>query len=354
MIRYWVMGLALLYSAFTLIALGVVYKEKSHSDRTHEVRMSADRTEPGLTPPDPIPETGAFVPVYVGIYIDSIDTMSIKDSSWSATFFLWFRWQGDKNLDPAQNAQLVDARVEKKEVLQRSTNESGMNYQRVRITARMFKSFNTVRVPLDDHLLTLAIEDGANDVTKLRYIADKESNFSSRVRIAGYDVTSFKTVVKNHTYRSNYGDPNDGARKTFTEFTCGVKIARSSLGLYIKLLLALFAGITLTICSFFIRPPDAGARFSLPTASYFGAVANSYTISSTLPSTGQFGLIDYVTALGLITIFLCMGATLVSMYFHTRKQEAFSKSLDRATRITIGVAYVLANVSLPIVAFFRI
>lgn len=355
LIQIWIVGLIVLYSVFTAVALSVVYKEKYHSDDMHAIRMSANRVEPGLTPPDPLPESGSFVPVYVGLYVDSVDALSIKDSYWTSTFYLWFRWKGDKTLDPSKSVQLVDARIEKKDLLEQYTGEDGMNYQRSRISARMFKTFNTTRVPLDDHLLTIALEDGSHDATKLRYIADEDSNISSRVRIPGYNVSNFKTVVKNHTYKSNYGDPRTtGTRKTFTEFVYGLKIARTSMGLYIKLLLALFAGITLTIAGFYVRPPDAGARFSLPTASYFGAVANSYTISSSLPSNGQFGLIDYVTALGLTTIFLCMGATLVSIYFHVRKQEAFSKSLDRATRITISIAYVMANIALPLTAYSRI
>jgi hypothetical protein len=356
LIRYWVAGLVALYSIVTVIALSVVYNEKRDSDNLHAIRMSSDRVEPGLTPPEALPPTGDFVTVNVGLYVDSVDTFSIKDSFWTATFYVWFRWSGDKDLDPTKNVQLVDARIEKKEVLEQHAGADGVNYQRARISARLFKTFNTTRVPLDDHLLVIALEDGARDGTKLRYVADSDSNVSSRVRIAGYKVSGFSAVVKNHTYKSAYGDPRfkDGARKTFTEFVYGLKIARMSMGLYFKLLLALFAGITLTICSFFIRPPDNGSRFSLPTASYFGAVANSYTISSTLPSTGQFGLIDYVTALGLMTIFLCMSATLVSAYYHTRKDEAFSRTLDRATRTTVGIMYILANVALPLTAFSHI
>jgi hypothetical protein len=355
-VRLWVLGLTLIYGIVTAVALVIVYKEKQESDNRHAIRMSADRVEAGLTPPEPLPPTGDFVSVNVGLYVDSIDNFSIKDSMWSTTFFMWFRWKGDKDLDPVKSVQLVDARIEKKDVLEQYAGEDGINYQRARISARMFKSFNTTRVPLDDHLLVIALEDGARDGTKLRYVIDPDSNVSSRTKIAGYKVTGFSSNVKNHTYKSSYGDPRfkDGSRKTFTEAVFGVKIARISMGLYFKLLLALFAGITLTLCSFFIRPPDNGARFSLPTASYFGAVANSYTISSTLPSTGQFGLIDYVTALGLMTIFICMAATLTSAYFYVRKDEAFSRTLDRATRTTIAIAYVLANVALPLTAFSTI
>jgi hypothetical protein len=316
--------------------------------------MSPNRVEAGLTPPDPLPATGDFVPVSVGLYLDNVDNFSIRDSFWSATFYVWFRWSGDPKLDPAKNFQLVEARVDKRDVVEQYFGNDGMNYQNVRVTARMTKFFNTTRVPLDDHLLTISLEDAARDGTKLRYVADSGTNVSSRVKIGGYRVTGFSSVVKNHTYKSNYGDPRTppGARKTFTEFVFGMPVKRASMGLYFKLLVGLFAGISLTLCSFFIRPSDTSPRFSLPTASYFGAVANSYLVNSMLPSSGQFGLIDYVTGLGLFTIFICMSASLVSGYYYLiKKDEQLSKMIDRATRNTVFIAYVLANCLLPLTAF---
>jgi hypothetical protein len=174
------------------------------------------------------------------------------------------------------------------------------------------------------------------------------------VKVTGYKVGAASSVVKNHTYRSSYGDPRlaPGTRKTFTEFVFGVPVKRASMGLYFKLLLGLFAGILLTLCSFYIRPSDTSPRFSLPTASYFGAVANSYLVGSTLPSSGQFGLVDYVTGLSLFTIFVCVSASLYSGYqWIIKKDEEYSRAIDQATRRTVTLLYVAANVVLPFVAF---
>ncbi len=352
-IKLLVLVLVVLYAIVTAAGLAAVQGEKRTAQTNHALRMSPDKVEAGFTAPDPLPPTGDFVRVSVGGYIDNIDSFSVKDSSWSATFYLWFRWKGDKGLDPAKGFQLIDARVDKRDVIEQYQGDDGVNYQRVRVTARFSKFFNTTRIPLDDHMMTITTED-ARDGTKLRYELDADSGISSRVKVAGYTVTNFATVVKNHTYKSAYGDPRvpAGSRKTFTSFVMGISVKRASAGTYVKLLIGLFAGILLTLCSFFIRPSDTSPRFSLPTASYFGAVANSYIVSSTLPSTGQFGLIDYVTGLGLFTIFVCMSASLLSGYYYiVKKEEAFSKMIDRATRTTILIVYVLSNIILPASAF---
>jgi hypothetical protein len=357
LLALWVVGLAVLYGVITTAAVLVVRGEKRTADTNHALRMSADKVEPGLTPPDPLPASGDFVRVSVGLYVDNVDTFSIKDSYWSATFYVWFQWSGDRGLDPARTFQLVDARIEKRDVLEQYTGDGGINYQRVRATARMAKFFNTTRVPLDDHLLTITVEDGERDGMKLRYEADPESGISSRVKISGYRVADFSYVVKNHTYRTSYGDPRitPGARRTFTQFLFGMHVQRASVGLYFKLLLGLFAGSLLALCSLFIRPPTASPRFSLPTAAYFGAVANSYLVSSMLPSTGQFGLVDYATGLGLFTIFICLTASLMSLYVYLiHKDEAFSKAIDRSTFATVLVLYLFANILLPLSAFINL
>ncbi|MBI3230433.1 MAG: hypothetical protein HYZ45_09720 [Burkholderiales bacterium] len=349
----WVMLMALVYLAIGLIASDVVQGEKVNANRNHAMRMAADQVEPGRTAPDPIPATGDFVPVTVGVYIDGIDNFSIRDSFWTTTFFIWFRWQGAANLDPGKTFQLVDAKIEKKELLD-SYSENGVNYQRFRVQAKVTKFFNTTRVPLDDHMLNLQVEDGARDASQLRYIADDESNISSRVRVPGYSMTGFTKVIKNHTYKTAYGDPRvtKGKHATFTDLNIGISVKRNSMGVYFKSFIGLFAGMLLTFTSFLIRASEGGPRVSMPVGSYFGAVANSYLVSSMLPSSGQFGLVEYVSFLGLFTIFTCLLAAVVSMFiWHVVGDKELSRAFDKATLTVIGLGYLAINIILPINAF---
>ena len=81
---------------------------------------------------------------------------------------------------------------------------------------------------------------------------------------------------------------------------------------------------------------------------YFGAVANSYLAGSLIPSSGQFGLVEYVTFLGLFTIFLSLIATVVSAFiWNTLDDRPLSRRFDRWTVVTIGLGYVAINLALP-------
>uniref|UniRef100_UPI00036CC596 hypothetical protein n=1 Tax=Herbaspirillum lusitanum TaxID=213312 RepID=UPI00036CC596 len=204
-------AVAVVYLICILFSVNVLRNNRVTAELNHQARMSSLGKEQGDSS-SALAAAASNVPtVSVGTYVDGIDTFSIKDSSWSATFYVWFCWTGEKSLDPGAKLVVVDGNIIKKEVLEEYHNDDGTHYQRLRVSAKFLKFFDTMRVPLEDHMLNIYLEDGARDSTKLRYVADASSNVSSRVQISGYKITGKSNVVKPHAYRSSYGDPRVGA-----------------------------------------------------------------------------------------------------------------------------------------------
>ena len=354
-LRYCAIGISIIYILIAILVVYIIQGEKDISKRNHALRMNPEAVEPGKTPPDPLPTNTDFKTVNVGIYLDGIENLSILDSYWTPTFYIWFRWKGDKSLDPGKYFRIVDGKIEKQDLQDSFIAPDGTNYELYRVVARVSKFFNTTRVPLDDHMLNIYVEDSANDVKRMRYVPDPLSGISSRVKIPGYNITGISTVVKPHTYKTSYGDPRveEGKRTTFSEYNYAVTIKRNSMGVFLKFFIGLYAGVILTICSFYIHPSDTGSRFALPSASYFGVIANAYMTNSFLPSSGYFGLADLVTSIGLFTISLCVIASLISVYFFLQKDEKeFSRQLDRVSRRYIGFGFIAVNILLPFCAFY--
>jgi len=290
-LKFWTIGISIAFFLLSVLVVFIVQGEKSIANKNHALRMSATDVEPGKTPPDPLPSNTDFTEVKIGIYLEGVENLSVRDSNWTPTFYLWFRWKGNQSLEPGKNFRLVDAKVDRKELVDSYHGEDGTNYQIYKVIARNSKFFNTTRVPLDDHMLNIYVEDSVNDVSKLRYVVDPSTDVSSRVKIPGYNITGFSSVVKPHTYKTTYGDPRveGNKRTTFSEFNFALTIKRSGLAIYIKLFIGLFAGVLLTMCSFFIRPSDTGPRYALPSAAYFGVIANAYMTNSLLPPSSYFG-----------------------------------------------------------------
>jgi hypothetical protein len=124
------------------------------------------------------------------------------------------------------------------------------------------------------------------------------------------------------------------------------------MGLYFKIFLSLFAALVLALSNFFVNPSDVGPRFSLPSAAFFGAVANSYVANSLLPASDSFGLVDYVAGFGMGTIFFTIALSLLSNYIFVKKQDKpMALALDRVMFLTLGTCILTANILIPYFTF---
>jgi hypothetical protein len=328
------------------LTMGTLGGDRATDEANQRLRMSATGVEPGRTPPDPLPATGNFTTVRVGTYLDAIDTVSIRDSNWTGDFIVWFAWTGDPKLDPAGHMTLVDGEITAKELQEEDHNPDGTNYQRYRVSARFKKFFNTTLVPMERPQLNIFIEDGERDASVLRYVADPTSGISSRATSPGYHVVAAATVVKPHTYRTSFGQGEK--RRTFSQFVAGVSLVKAGMGVYLKIFMALYAAQALALAAFFVYPADVSPRFALPTAAYFGAVANSYIANSILPPSDVFGLVDYVEAFGLATIFLTVALSLLSNFMcGSRNDPALALLIDRVMFYTLGLCCLAANILIP-------
>ncbi len=343
-------AVALVYALGITLCASMLARNRLVASGNHALRMSETGIERGNTPPSPLPVEGDFATVRVGSYVDGIDGFSLRESTWSANFHVWFNWTGPRDLDPGGKMVLVDGNVTRKELLEDHHGADGTNYQRYRLSGKFLKFFDTMRVPVESHMLNIHIEDGSRDGTRLRYVADPTSSVSSRARIPGFRITGASTTVKPHTYRVKYGDPRltAGESKTFSQYIVGVDIARVNLGVYAKVFLSLFAALALALSSFFVKASDVAPRLALPTAAFFGAVANSYVASSILPPSGAFGLVDCVAAFGQGTIFLTVVLAMLSNHFMVKMSDReTSYVLDRTMFVVVALCCLAANVVLP-------
>ncbi|MBF0138003.1 MAG: hypothetical protein H7833_20755 [Magnetococcus sp. DMHC-1] len=238
----------------------------------------------------------------------------------------------------------------KKELMEDYYGDDGVRYQELRVSARIFKFFDTMRVPVEGHLLNLFIEDGTRDAHVLRYVLDKDSDISSRVKIPGYKIVNKGYVVKPHTYKTSFSHPKRAGvgKETRSQYVVGIKIQRSNIGVYIKIFISLFASLLLALSNFFVRPSDVSPRFSLPSAAFFGAVTNSYVANSILPPSGSFGLVDHIAVFGMGTIFLTIALSLMSNHFYvTRNDVPMAYVLDRTMFFLVSCCCLATNVIVP-------
>ncbi len=340
------------------------------SIRDHKARIDPNLTEDGKTQPETNPPAGHEndrpEKVKIGVYVDRIVALSMKDSSWTVDFYIWFKWTND-DLKPGEAFQVVGGEIQKSS-LEDEKVINGEHYAMYRVIAKITKAFNTSRFPRDDHLLTIHIEDAHHPFYQVEYIADTEnSTYSSRVAIPGYTIYDQSTVVKLHSYKTNRGDPAlpAGYKDTYSQFIYGLWIKRPTWGLHIKMFLTLFAAVLIPMFGFFTNPNH---RLGVVVGSFFASVASTYISSAVVPDAGIATLADVISGIGIVTIAIVMIQTIIAQYFFEKpkevnypdnkqaylaekqRQENFTDAYDYATFVVLLGLYIWLNIAIPAAA----
>jgi hypothetical protein len=349
----WTAGIFTAYALAGGLLYALIHNNKRSADLRHEARMNPDAPDPGVTAADTdLPDGASPLPVTAGIYVDRISELSVPESSWTAEFYVWFRWSG-ADVGIGELFDVIDGSIESRS-LQDAIVMGDDHYVRYRVLARITKAFDTSRFPCDDHLLTIGLESPKHTREQLLFFPDvSSSSVSSRIRVPGYDVTGSVILEKPHSYRSTKGDPRVPAdvRITRSQLRMGLSIGRPGPGLYYKLFQSLFIAIGIALLAAFIRPTDLDPRFGLGIGALFAAVANSYVTASLTPQTDVASLADIVNGLGAFTILLTLIQSTISLQIHERRGDAdLSRRFDRLSFWVILGSYFAVNAAILLAA----
>ncbi len=349
----WVLGVILIFSIVGSYMVGVVNEDKQSDIAKHIDRMSPNLTEPGLTQAEQnLSSNSSTTKVLTGIYVDQIRDLSLSDSTWTVDFYIWFKWNGS-NVNPGENLQIIDGNIINKEIKDNYTNGT-QHYAIYYVTAEITKFFDVLRFPVDNHVLTIGIEDEQSERPDLIYVPENyTSEISSRVQIPGYSISNITAIEKPHTYKSNFGDPRlDTERVTFSQFRVGIDISRPDLGFYFRIFIGLFVAVTAALLALLLKPTDVDPRFVLGSGALFVAVANNIITSELIPKTGVMTLADMVNDLGLILIIMTLVESTLSLYLYEKKgKKRLSWLMDRISIVLFLVIYVFINIAIVLAAW---
>ena len=336
-----------------MVVAGFVMVSGAYLDKVAAIERHAARSDPAPMPTAPAGSAAPPVEVKVGLYLDRVVNLSVKETGWTADFYLWFSWR-KKELDPGASFRIVGGDIEQKDSLKTEDLPDGSRYALYRVRARITKAFDVSRFPADDHLLNINLEDAGLTRERLQFVADTaNSAVSSRVQLPGYAIHRVSAIVKPHAYKTTLGDPRlaKGTQAEHSQYSFGVWIARDGWAFFFKVFQGMYAAVAVALLAFFIKPTDVDPRFGLGVGGFFGGIANGYIIASLLPDTGIVSLADKLNALGLATIFLSLVQSTISLYlFDIRGEEALSRRFDRVSALLLIPGYIILNVMVAWVA----
>ena len=110
LIALWAVGILVLALVAGYWAISAACTSRASSIERHQARLDPNATQAGKTAPKKSAsrhENDIPVDVHVGIYIDRIVEISVKDTGWTVDFYIWFNWTGE-GIQPGENFQVME------------------------------------------------------------------------------------------------------------------------------------------------------------------------------------------------------------------------------------------------------
>ena len=281
--------------------------------------------------------------VYVGIYVNDIINVDLKTNTYNADFYLWFRWQGDR--DPSDTFEFVNSYEmwghTASKLYETPKVINGWKHQTLRISGNFHHPFLLKDYPLDEQKIIIEIEDTINDQTKIRYIADaNESQFRKDIVIPGWTIESGLAHTFSHRYPTSFGERTPANEDAYWRFQYEMEISRPKQLYLFKMLLPIIIVLLCTFIIFFINPLYADSRLAVAITALVSAVALQLTIASDLPSVGYLVLIDKIYNLSYLAIFFALAESVTTIYLKDNDRLQLAQKLDRITLLSLSVVYV--------------
>jgi hypothetical protein len=278
--------------------------------------------------------------VHIGTFINRVDGFNLKESRFDVDFYIWFVWS-DPDLDPGESWEIVNGTVKDK-FLSDAHPVDGGHYAAYRVQASIIKEFDLYKYPLDHHTLTIEIEDGAA-VQRLRYRADAaNSALSDDFFAPGFIAGSPTFYVRDHVYRTNYGDPDMAAdsASVYSRFIASFPVERPSAATAWKLYIGVFVAALIGFLGLMARPDHTDVRFGLGSAALFAAIATQFVIASNMPETNILIVPDIICIITISFVFLTLLQSGVALALAGRGHEVLARRLDWVAMGVLLTSYI--------------
>lgn len=288
-------------------------------------------------------EGNAPARVDVGIYINKVNQISLKDGTVNVDFYIWFRW-ADKTLKPHETFEIVNGQITSRDGLNESVMGEEM-YACVHARAILYKVWDISRFPLDSHEIAFEVESNESEAHKLVYVPDlQNSGLNQFATVAGWVLMPGDASVRTSRYATNYGDVSlpTGSESLYSQFVYRFTINRPGSALFIKLFAGLYIAVGIGFLSLLIRPVD-DPRFGLGIGAMFASVASQYVLSSNLPDSHSLTMADNLHIISFVFIFMVLLESTVALDLWRKGHESMSQRLDRWSLAAMASSYILLS-----------
>jgi ABC-type branched-subunit amino acid transport system substrate-binding protein len=292
--------------------------------------------------------------VYAGIEMNNLDNIDVRQNTFAADFFLWFRYEDNLNLDPheVEFPTVVSGATLGKEVGHRS--RGGFTTVTYHVKGVFRSDYEFSRFPFDQQTLRIPIQfHNSNSYTMILAYAppDKDSpkNDSSVLASKLWRLKSqifFRDVA---AYKSSFGEgagENGPSGVEVNRINAAITIERDVAGFAVKNFLPLVCILVAVLIGYLLAPDVINPRVSIGVTALLTTSVLYQKLAGDLPTVTYITAMDYVffAFFAICVMFLLL--TVVTYDIHKAKKQRLMGILNRGgfAMTLIGLAGTLVFV----------
>jgi hypothetical protein len=253
--------------------------------------------------------------------------------------WVWFRWKG-ADVRPYKTFEIVNGVITKRSEPE-VEDEDGVNYSTIRVQATVFHTFDVGRFPLDNHVLTINLEDAELDSAQLTYSVDQGIAMEPEVEVSGWKVAMQPPLVTTHVYNTTYGSRSEGKdASNYSRLSLPISLDRTSYQPLFKSFWISGLSVLLSLMALLLR---ADNRVGIGVGAIFSASANSFAITNSLPTTTTITLAEQINLISVGIIFIAVFVSIWSLGLRHKGRDGVSLVLDRSAIGVLGATYIVLN-----------
>jgi hypothetical protein len=288
--------------------------------------------------------------VEVGVWPTVIYNLDVHSNTYYMTAYVWFIWTGD--IDPSQTVEFTNnveswglskAKTYPKPI----TFPDGRHYQCLRIEGRFFQPFSLRRFPLENHTLSLTIEDNTYAADRLLYRFDqRHSGLDSGLNIPGWTVGSCGGKEGVHHYASNLGDETVGADSSdYGTIRFDLKVTRPVNYFIWKMLLPVVIILLACWTALLLHPSQLSSRAAMTGTALLTTVFMQQGYTNNLPELNYLVLMDKIYVVVYLLIILSLVQVVIQGAMdkrHLLDDYGKAKLLDKVSVVVQALAFAVS------------
>jgi hypothetical protein len=296
--------------------------------------------------------------VTVGAYVNDIQAINLREHSYAADVYLWFRWT-DKSISPHETVEMLNPNELWGHVTDKIYEEpvqlpNGELYQVLRIQGRFSRKFFFDNYPFDRQELTIEFEDSANETNRMLYVADESPvAINPRLKLPGFRVSPPELHIEEFCYPTTFGDTRRTESHCYSRVQVSVPIHRPALTTSIKLLLPVFCVVLGASIMLRLRVNYVDARIGTGITALLTVVAIQLASNDTMPNVDYLVMMDKIHLCAYGYVLAGLGVVLATIRRADRGDVESANELQRKGFWTITTLFVAVVVCLLSYAIWK-